>query len=115
MDLSMTLSSQLLAVGIIEVSVRGTLTAKLGEKIVYLVEAEQAGVFEMISTTAQEAEQVINVLAPTILYPYLRGVVADAIARTGLPIFHLPEVNFSAMAAAASQKATLSAPAGITV
>mgnify|MGYP003354018761 CR=1 FL=1 len=52
---------------------------------------------------------VIGVACPQIIYPYLRGNVADVITRAGFPPVHLAEINFQAMyeqqaAAAAAQQ-----------
>jgi preprotein translocase subunit SecB len=40
---------------------------------------------------------VIGVACPQIVYPYLRGNVADVINRAGFPPVHLAEINFQAM------------------
>jgi preprotein translocase subunit SecB len=116
MDLNVTMAQQELDTGIIEVVVRGTLTAKLGAKVAYLIEAEQAGIFEARNWTPEQMAEVINVACPTTIYPYMRATMADIIARTGLPVFHLPEVNWSAMFAQTQQAQALAAlPAAGTV
>lgn len=112
MDLNLTLGTQELDTGIFEVVVRGTLTAKLGEKVAYLIEAEQAGIFEVRDVPQVQMGHVVNVVCPGIIYPYMRALMADTISRTGLPVFHLPEVNWAAMfnqAASAQQLAALPA------
>lgn len=116
MDLNLTLATQELGDGIIEVVVRGTLTAKLANKVAYLIEAEQAGIFEARNIPAEQQGHVANVMCPGIIYPYMRALMADTISRTGLPVFHLPEVNWAAMfaqSAAAQQLAAM--PATSTV
>jgi preprotein translocase subunit SecB len=109
MDLNVTLAQQELDANIHEVVVRGTLTAKLGDRVVYLIEAEQAGIFELRDIPADQFSGVINVVCPNIIYPYLRALVADTISRTGLPVFHLPEVNWAAMFEQAAQAQQLAA------
>lgn len=109
MDLNITLATQELDAGVVEVVVRGTLTAKLGDKVAYLIEVEQAGIFEARDIPADQAGHVVNVVCPTIIYPYMRALVADIISRTGLPIFHLPEVNWAAMFVQATSAQQLAA------
>jgi len=83
--------------GIYEVVVRVTTTAKLKDKVLFLVEAKQAGIFEMRGIPNEQFEAVLGIVCPNIVYPYLRANVADLINRTGLPPIHLAEINFEAM------------------
>jgi preprotein translocase subunit SecB len=83
--------------GIYEVVVRVTTTAKVKDKVLFLVEAKQAGIFEMRGIPGEQFEAVLNIVCPNIIYPYLRANVADLINRTGLPPIHLAEINFEAM------------------
>jgi preprotein translocase subunit SecB len=83
--------------GIYEVAVRVTTTAKVKDKVLFLVEAKQAGIFEMRGIPGEQFEAVLNIVCPNIIYPYLRANVADLINRTGLPPIHLAEINFEAM------------------
>jgi preprotein translocase subunit SecB len=83
--------------GIYEVVVRVTATAKVKDKVLFLVEGKQAGIFEMRGIPNDQFEAVLNIVCPNIVYPYLRANVADLINRTGLPPIHLAEINFEAM------------------
>jgi preprotein translocase subunit SecB len=83
--------------GIYEVVVVVTATAKLKDKVLFLVEAKQAGIFEMRGIPNEQFDAVLNIVCPNIVYPYLRANVADLINRTGLPPIHLAEINFEAM------------------
>jgi preprotein translocase subunit SecB len=40
---------------------------------------------------------VLGMACPQIVYPYLRGNVADAVQRAGFPPVHLAEINFQAL------------------
>lgn len=97
MDLNLALSNTQLDASVFEVVVRGTLTAKVGDQVVYLIEAEQAGIFALQGAPADLLDKLLNVDCPTLVYPYMRSLMADTIARTGLPVFHVPEVNWNAM------------------
>jgi preprotein translocase subunit SecB len=109
MDLNLTLGSQSLDAGVVEVVVRGTLTGKLGARTVYLVEVEQAGIFAMSNIADDQVPYVLGVTCPSIVYPYMRAAVADVIVRTGLPTFHVPELNWASMFQAQAQASALAA------
>lgn len=103
--------------GIYEVVVRVTTTAKVKDKVLFLVEAKQAGIFEMRGIPNEQFEAVLNIVCPNIIYPYLRANVADLINRTGLPPIHLAEINFEAMyqQRLAQQSSGLVVPSGVNV
>ena len=84
--------------GMFEVVLTVTVTAKLEDgKTVFLVEAKQAGIFEIRGIPEEQMGGVIGVACPQIIYPYLRGNVADIVTRAGFPPVHLAEINFQAM------------------
>jgi preprotein translocase subunit SecB len=85
------------AEGVYEVSVMATVHTQIGDKTVFLVEAKQAGIFEIRNVPEEQMSTVIGVACPQIVYPYLRGNVADLIQRAGFPPVHLSEINFQAM------------------
>lgn len=96
-EISLNLSNQALEQGVYEVAVRVTLKATIGDKTVYLVEAEQAGVFSIQNLPEGDLEPVLNIVCSGMLYPYLRANVADLITRASLPPLHLADVNFQAL------------------
>ena len=83
--------------GIYEVCVTATVQTKIQDKTVFLVEAKQAGIFEIRNVPEDQMSMVIGVACPQIVYPYLRGNVADVVNRAGFPPVHLAEINFQAM------------------
>jgi len=83
-----------LADGIFESSVTVTVTAKAGEKVAFLVECKQAGIFEVRNVPDEQLEPLLGIGCPNILYPYLRANIADLITRAGFPPVHLSEINF---------------------
>jgi preprotein translocase subunit SecB len=80
-----------------EVVLTVTVTAKLGEKTVFLVEAGQGGVFRLQNVPQEQIEPLIAVACPNILFPYAREVVSDAVGRAGFQPIVLQPVNFEAM------------------
>lgn len=83
--------------GIFEVTVTATVHTKIEDKTVFMVEAKQAGIFEVRNVDAEQLGSILGIACPQIVYPYLRGNVADVIQRGGFPPVHLAEINFQAM------------------
>lgn len=80
-----------------ETSVTATVTTKIKDQVLYLVEGKQAGIFEIANVPVEQLDPLLGIVCPNMLYPYLRANIADAITRTSLPPLHLSEVNFQAM------------------
>ncbi len=83
--------------GVFEVVLTVTVTAKLGEKTVFLVEVGQAGIFRILNVPAEQLEPLVAVACPNILFPYAREAVSDAVTRAGFQAIVLQPVNFEAM------------------
>ena len=96
-DIQLGVGMEQVADGIVEVTVTATVTTKLTDKVVFLVEAKQAGIFEVRNLPEDQMGPIIGIACPQIIYPYLRGNVADVIQRAGFPPVHLAEINFQAM------------------
>ena len=96
-DIQLGVGMEQVADGIVEVTVTATVTTKIEDKVVFLVEAKQAGNFEVRNLPEDQMGPVIGIACPQIIYPYLRGNVADVIQRAGFPPVHLAEINFQAM------------------
>lgn len=96
-DIQLGVEAAPVAEGIFEVCVTATVQTKIQDKTVFLVEAKQAGIFEIRNVPEEQMSAVIGVACPQIVYPYLRGNVADVINRAGFPPVHLAEINFQAM------------------
>ena len=74
-----------------------TVTAKAGERTIFLVEASQAGIFTIKGVPQDQMQPVIAIHCPTVLFPYVRETVADATTRAGYPPVHLAPINFEAL------------------
>ncbi|OGO93922.1 MAG: protein-export chaperone SecB [Curvibacter sp. RIFCSPHIGHO2_12_FULL_63_18] len=96
-DIQLGVEAAPVADGVYEVCVTATVTTKIEEKTVFLVEAKQAGIFEIRNLPQEQLGQIMGIACPQIVYPYLRGNVADLIQRGGFPPVHLSEINFQAM------------------
>jgi preprotein translocase subunit SecB len=96
-DIQLGVAATPVADGIYEVSVTATVHTKIKDKTVFLVEAKQAGIFEIRNLDDEQMSQIMGIACPQIVYPYLRGNVADLVQRAGFPPVHLSEINFQAM------------------
>jgi len=96
-DIQLGVEAQPAADGVYEVCVTATITTKVKDKTVFLVEAKQAGIFEIRNLPPEQMGPIMGIACPQIVYPYLRGNVADLVTRAGFPPVHLAEINFQAM------------------
>jgi len=80
-----------------EVTLIVTVTAKRDTKTLFLVEASQAGVFQIRNVPETELGPVLGIVCPNILFPYARETVSDVINRAGFPPVLLAPVNFGAL------------------
>ena len=96
-EINLTLSAEGIVDGIYEVGVMATVTTKVGDKTLFLIEAKQAGIFEIRNVPEDQLQAIVGIACPGIIYPYLRAIVSDVCTRGGFPPVILGEVNFQAM------------------
>ena len=96
-EVSLDTDTAQLSDGIYEVNVTVTVTTKAAEKVVFLTEVKEAGIFELRNIPQDQMEMVLNIVCPNTIYPYLRANVADVIQRAGFPPIHLAEINFEVL------------------
>ena len=97
LDIQLGVAAEPLAEGVFEVTMTCTVTTKIKDKTLYLVEAKQAGIFELRNLPQEQMGPILGIACPQIIYPYLRGNVADLIQRGGFAPVHLAEINFQSM------------------
>jgi preprotein translocase subunit SecB len=97
--------------GVFEVALRVTITMADGEETIYVVEAEQAGLFTIKGFTEEQMPQVLNTTCPGILFPYLRETLDNVVTKGSFPALLLPPINFDALFANAVQQAEADAKA----
>ncbi len=113
-EVSVDVAAQPLTEGIYESTVTVTVTAKVKDKVAFLVEGKQAGIFEARNIPENQLAPLLGIGCPNIVYPYLRSNIADIITRAGFPPIHLSEINFELffqqrMQAAAAEQEKLAA------
>lgn len=96
-DINLHNEARALDAGVYEVVLTATVTAKLKDKTAFLVEAAQAGIFQIRNIPQQELETVLGVICGNVLFPYLRETISSVVSRAGFPPFFLNHVNFEAL------------------
>lgn len=104
-------AAQKLDEGVFEVSIKVTVTAKIGEKVAFLVEVTQAGVFAIRNVPEENLEMIAAVTCPNILFPYAREAVSDLVTRAGFAPVLLNPINFEALYMQQKQQAQNAAKA----
>ena len=102
-DIQLGMQAESVAEGLFEVAVTATVTTKVGDRTLFLIEAKQAGIFEIRHLPADQVQGILGVVCPQMVYPYLRAIVSDICTRAGFPPILLAEVNFQAMYEAQQQ------------
>ncbi|MCM8595710.1 protein-export chaperone SecB [Accumulibacter sp.] len=89
--------TQSLGEGLFEVTLTTTVTSKIEEKTVFLVEVGQAGIFRVQNVPDENLDPLLSIACPNILFPYAREVISDAVTRAGFPPMIVQPVNFEAL------------------
>lgn len=89
---------------VFEVAIKVTVTSKIAEKTVFLVEVTQAGIFQVRNVPVENLEMIVGITCPNILFPYLRESVSDLIVRAGFQPVLLNPINFEALFAQQKQQ-----------
>jgi len=111
-DINLQMGADQVADGVYEITVTATVTAKVKDKTLFLVEAKQAGIFEIRNVPQDQLQGIVSIVCPQMVYPYLRAIVSDVCTRAGFPPILLTEVNFQAMFEAQQQQAAAAANGG---
>src|ERR1700759_702414 len=110
-EVEVDVKAERLAESVFEILVTGTVTAKVSDKVAFLIEAKQAGIFDIRNIPAEQIDPLVGIACPTILFPYLRSNIAAptslspslrsntpaATPRAVFPPIHLAEINFQAL------------------
>ena len=82
-----------------EVVLTLTVEAKDGDddKTLFLVELQQAGLFDMRNYSKEEFSALVGSFCPNILFPYARESIATIVQKGGFPEFLLQPINFDAL------------------
>jgi preprotein translocase subunit SecB len=89
---------------VFEVAIKVTVTSKIADKTVFLVEVTQAGIFQISNVPAENIELIVGITCPNILFPYAREAVSDLVVRAGFQPVLLNPINFEALFAQQKQQ-----------
>jgi preprotein translocase subunit SecB len=81
-----------------------TVTVSSAEKTMYLIEAQQAGIFHIAGLPDEAINKMLATTCPNILFPFTREIIADLVTRGGFPQLLLAPVNFDALYAQKAQQ-----------
>ena len=96
-DINLAMAAASVTDGIFEVTVTATVSTKVKDTTLFLIEAKQAGIFEIRHVPEEQLQGILSIVCPQMIYPYLRAIVSDVCTRAGFPPIMLTEVNFQAM------------------
>jgi preprotein translocase subunit SecB len=97
LEVQITQQSQRVNEVLHEVTLVITVTAKSGDRVLFLVEASQAGVFQIRNVAEADLAPLLGIVCPNVLFPYARETVSDLVTRAGFPPVLLAPVNFEAI------------------
>ena len=103
-NLNLATRANALAQDMHEVVLQVNLEAKAGDKVVWLLELQQAGAFMIRNLSAADLGHVVSIVAPNYLMAFARATVSDLVVKGGFPPFLLPLVTFEALHARAQQQ-----------
>ena len=113
-DLSLNTSINTLDQNIYEVVLAVTVSAKIDEKVAFVAEVQQAGIFMATGFPEEELGPLLGAYCPTLLFPYAREVVSDLVVKGSFPQLVLQHVNFDMLFAQHQQQTMEQAEAGGT-
>ncbi|MDH5479659.1 MAG: protein-export chaperone SecB [Nitrosomonas sp.] len=96
-NLQLNTENQTIEDALYEVLLTVTVTAKVKDTVMFLVEVQQAGIFRIRNISEEEISPVLGIGCANILFPYLRETVSDIVTRAGFPAVILNPVNFEAI------------------
>ena len=70
---------------------------KEGDQTLFLVELQQAGMFDMRNYSQEEFGALVGSFCPNMLFPYARETIATIVQKGGFPEFLLQPINFDAL------------------
>ncbi len=97
MDVNLSTASESIGEHLYQASITVTVTAKTGDKTMFLVECAQVGVFRIQNVPDDQLPMVLGIGCPNIVFPYLRETISDVVIRAGFPPVLLNPVNFEAI------------------
>jgi preprotein translocase subunit SecB len=96
-NVELNVKTDKLADDVYEVELTITVTMKTEQKVVFLVEVHQAGIFGIKGFTDEQLHRMLGSYCPNILFPYAREAISSLVSRGGLTPFYLTPINFEGL------------------
>lgn len=96
-NIDLQTASTLLEASIFEVVLGVTVTVKIKDKVAFLAEVKQAGIFSIGDFPEEQRKQLLGSFCPNILFPYAREAITAMVTRGGFPQLYLAPINFDAV------------------
>lgn len=96
-DMGVELNVRGKAEAIYEVELRLTARAARGETVVFHVEVQYCGLFQVAGMAPEHIEQILMIECPRYLFPFARRIISDATADGGFPPFQVEPIDFVAI------------------
>lgn len=94
-ELNISFNTEQVEDGVYQTVLHAVVNAKIGEQQMFLIELDQAGIFQLRNIPAEQMDLIQNIECPNMLFPYLREAVTDITTRAGfLPVVLTP-INFA--------------------
>lgn len=97
LDININVESAKLEEGVFYSMVRLTATVNAGDKVAFLCEVEQAGVFVLQGFSEEELSYVLGSQCPNVLFPFAREAISDLVVKGGFPPLLVDPVSFDAL------------------
>ena len=94
MEVNINSAGRAVQEGLYEVVLTVTITARIKEKTVFLVEAAQAGVFQIRNVPPEDMGPLLGIACPNTLFPYARETISSVTARAGFQPVMLAPMSF---------------------
>ena len=112
MNMNIGTRARAVAENFFEVVLTVTIEARQEDKVAFLVELQQAGVFQVAGFNEQERAQILAIVCPQNLFPFAREAVANLTSKGGFPPLLLQPINFERLYQQKAQQQQGAAPQG---
>ena len=96
-DVQMNTQAGAVTDNVFQVLLTVTVSAKIQDRTMFLVEATQGGLFRIAGLPQEQIELALGIACPNVLFPYMRETVSEAVGRAGFMPLYLNPVNFEAL------------------
>jgi preprotein translocase subunit SecB len=88
---------ELLEAGVYQVVLTVSTTVKINDKVAFIAEVHQAGIFTIRNFPEDQLQHVLGSFCPSVIFPYARESITDLVTRGGFPQLYLSPINFDAI------------------